>query len=154
MKLPPTLIHSVLASVLIFGMSTTAAEAQSMALSIFGSSQDIIGPDRNPHDIIIPANFVLQAGKPVTVTVVNYDEGPHTIMAPGLNLNQTIKAGMQVGKTIKPVTTTFTFTPMKKGNFRWHCMMPCDTEQHGWAMRSGYGGHGKEGFMAGEIVVR
>ena len=54
---------------------------------------------------------------------------------------------------VTPTTTTFTFTPTKAGVFRWFCTLPCDDEAKYWAMSQGFGGLGKEGFMARFIVV-
>jgi len=130
-----------------------AAAGQSMTIYIFGGSQKIMGPDGKPHDTVVPANFVVKAGTPVTVTVINYDEGPHSITAPDLKLDATIKGGHEVGTKVEPVSTTFTFTPTKKGNFRWYCKLPCDAKHNYWAMSQGFGGPGQEGYMAGEIVV-
>lgn len=80
-------------------------------------------------------------------------EGPHSITAPDLSINQLIIPGNEVGDDVQPVTTTFTITPTKKGVFRWHCIPPCDAGHRGWAMTDGFGGPGQEGFMAGYIVV-
>ncbi|TAM85781.1 hypothetical protein EPN42_14440 [bacterium] len=132
-----------------------AAPGRQLDAVMYGSSLGIKGPDGKPHDIMIPSNFVVKAGTPVTLSVVNYDEGPHTMTAPELGLNATIKAGNEVspGK-IDPVTTTFTFTPAKKGVYRWFCALPCDEKHGAWDMQQGYGGADKENFMAGFIVVQ
>jgi plastocyanin len=124
------------------------------------------GPDGKGHDVFVPSTFAVKAGVPVVVTVVNYDEGAHSIVAAGLGLNVVIKPGIEpkeaagkestaedIGEGVQPVTTTFTFTPAHKGVYRWYCGVPCDAGQNYWAMGQGYGGPGKEGFMAGYIVV-
>ena len=62
-------------------------------------------------------------------------------------------AAKPVGATVRPVTTTATFTPAKKGVYRWFCSLPCYKRQAMWAMSRGYSGPSQEGFMAGSIVV-
>jgi plastocyanin len=124
------------------------------------------GSDAKGHDTLVPSTFAVKVGVPVRVTVVNYDEGAHSIVAPALGLDVTIKPGTEsaeakkqesasedIGEGVKPVATTFTFTPAKAGVFRWFCALPCDAGQHGWAMQMGYSGPDKEGAMAGFIVV-
>jgi plastocyanin len=124
------------------------------------------GADGKGHDTFVPSTFAVKVGVPVQVTVVNYDEGSHSIVSPELGLNVTIKPGIEpkeakskestaedIGEGVKPTTTTFTFTPTKAGVFRWFCSLPCDAGQHGWAMQMGYSGPSKEGSMAGFIVV-
>lgn len=147
---------ALLASAPSFARSSkTAAPAQQLTLYVFRGVEHIMGPDGKSHDTIVPATFVVKAGIPVKLTVINYDESNHSITAPGLNLNLVIKPGKKVGntKTISPVSTTLTFTATKTGVFRWHCNYPCDKGANLWAMGQGYGGPGKEGFMAGYIVV-
>jgi heme/copper-type cytochrome/quinol oxidase subunit 2 len=135
--------------------SVAAASGTQLNAVMYGSKLGIKGPDGLPHDIMIPSNFVLKVGKPVTLTVENYDEGPHSITVPDLNLNLVLKAGKeQADKSVIPVTTTFNFTPSKKGVFRWFCALPCDEKHGAWDMKAGYGGPGQEGFMAGYFVVR
>jgi plastocyanin len=122
------------------------------------------GPDKKGHDTFVPSTIAVKVGVPVKVTVVNYDEGAHSIVAPGLGLNVTIKPGIEpkdvsesakeeIGEGVKPVATTFSFTPKKAGVYRWYCALPCDAGQGYWAMGMGYSGPGKEGAMAGFIVV-
>lgn len=131
-----------------------AATPLKITMYVFGGSQKIVGPDGNPHDTTVPASVVLKAGEPVELTVINYDEGPHTITAPDMNLDLVVKPGIEhADKTVTPVSTTFTFTPSKKGNFRWYCKLPCDAGHGYWAMSQGFGGPDKEGYMAGEFVV-
>jgi heme/copper-type cytochrome/quinol oxidase subunit 2 len=111
------------------------------------------GPDKAHHDMIAPSDFVLRAGVPVTLTIVNFDDGNHTITSPALGLNIMIKAGIdEPDGSIKPVTTTMTFTPKKAGQYRWNCMVMCDGPSH-WAMSAGFDGPGQDGFMAGWFIV-
>jgi len=129
------------------------AADQSLTIYVFRGVQGILGPDGKGHDAIVPANFVVKVGVPVHLEIINYDEGAHTITSKDLGLNIQIKGGKEVGKTVQPVTTMASFTASKKGTFRWYCALACDAGGHGWAMEQGYAGLGKEGYMAGFIVV-
>lgn len=132
-----------------------ASAAQQLSATMYGSKLGIKGPDGQPHDIMIPANFVVKAGVPVMLTVENYDEGPHSITAPDLGLNLIINAGKeQPDKSVLPVRTTFHFTPTKKGVFRWYCALPCDEKHGAWDMKLSAAGPGQDNFMAGYIVVQ
>jgi len=127
-----------------------APATQNVTIYIFGDFSKIaVGPDGKTHDTVVPSGFVVKADVPVTVTVINND----SITAPGLKLDALIKSGREEGDKVIPVTTTFTFTPHKRGSYRWHCRIPCDSTYGYWAMGMGYGGPGKEGFMSGQIVV-
>ncbi|MGH8295959.1 MAG: hypothetical protein ACRETZ_10775 [Steroidobacteraceae bacterium] len=111
------------------------------------------GPDGVHHDTMVPSSFVLRKGIPVTFTVVNLDDMRHSITAPGLGVNIVIKPGIdRRSGGITPSTTTYTFTPIKTGEFRWHCVFPCDMPSH-WAMTASYDGPDRDGFMAGTIRV-
>jgi hypothetical protein len=123
-------------------------------------SMSLMGPDGKPHDAILPSTFAVKSGVPARLVITSYDVMPHSVTAPGLGLNVTIKAGKATGhmgmgemEMVTPVTTTVTFTPPKAGIFRWFCAMPCDDDAKYWAMGQGYSGPGKEGFMAGFIAV-
>jgi heme/copper-type cytochrome/quinol oxidase subunit 2 len=145
---------SIVASIVGFvAQAPAAADSQSLIIYVFGGKEGIKGPDGNPHDTVVPSSFVIKAGQPVNVTVINYDESPHSITSSELGINLMIKPGKEVGDTVQPVTTTFTFTAQKPGVYRWSCVIPCDKGHGMWAMGEGYGGPGKEGFMAGNIVV-
>lgn len=140
--------------------ATQAQQAQPTAnhltLYVMADDMGLVGPDGKHHDSIIPSSFVLKAGEKVVLTIVNYDDMMHSITAPGLNLNVMIKAAKHVAGSDEPapVTTTYTFTPTKKGQFRWNCAIPCDKgDGHGWAMSKGFDGHSRDGFMAGYIEV-
>jgi len=97
------------------------------------------GPDGNWHDAFLPANFSVEAGDVVNVTVYNYDDMPHTFTSSGLGTNETIAAGSEE----KPSKTTFTFdAPSKAGSYEWLCALPCDP----WAMNH-------IGYMRGRVTV-
>ena len=130
-----------------------SAADQSLTLYVFRGAQGILGPDGKGHDAIVPSSFVVKVGIPAHLTIINYDEGAHTITCKDLGLDIQIKPGKEVGNTVQPVTTMASFTPSKKGTFRWYCALACDAGGHGWAMEQGYAGPDKEGYMAGFIVV-
>ena len=96
------------------------------------------GSDGKWHDSFLPANFNVLAGVPTKVTVVNYDEMPHSFTSSALHLNVLIPAAK--GNT--PGTVTFTFTAKKAGKYLWWCNQPCDP----WAMAH-------IGYMRGYVNV-
>jgi plastocyanin len=139
--------------------------AQQLTIYIFRGKEAIPGaPDAKGHDTMVPSTFAVKVGVPVKVTVINYDEGTHTITAPSLGLNALIKPGTEfttapkgAGATellnqVVPGITHFTFTVKKAGVYRWHCALPCDAGANGWAMTADSNGPSKNGFMAGYIV--
>lgn len=147
------------------GRHASARAAQQLTIYIFRGKESIPGAaDAKGHDTMVPSTFAVKVGVPVDVTVINYDEGTHTISAPGLGLNALIKPGTEfttapkgAGATellneVVPGVTHFTFTIKKAGVYRWHCSLPCDAGANGWAMAADRNGAGKNGFMAGYIV--
>ncbi|HZR92431.1 MAG TPA: hypothetical protein VFA44_08505 [Gaiellaceae bacterium] len=142
-----------------------AAAAQQLTIYVFRGKEKIPGaPDGKGHDTIVPSTFAVKVGVPVQVTVINYDEGAHTITAPALGLNAQIKPGTKfttapagAGATellnqVVPRVTHFTFTVKKAGVYRWYCALPCDAGGKGWATTAGSTGPDRLGFMAGYIV--
>ena len=99
--------------------------------------------DGKLHDSYSPADFTVQKGIPVTVTVDNYDTGEHSLTAPDLGLNQVFKGA---SKTTGPSVTTFTFTPTKTGDFTWRCEFSCDGGMDSYSMTH-------PGYMMGTIHV-
>ena len=130
-----------------------AAAAETLTIYIFGGDEGINGPDGKSHEAFVPASFVVKAGVPVTIEFINYSDAQHNFVQPKLDLDLVIDAAKLVGATVRPATTTATFTPAKKGVYRWFCSLPCDKRQAMWAMSRGYSGPSQEGFMAGSIVV-
>lgn len=143
----------------------SAQAAQQLTIYVFRGKEAIGGaPDAKGHDTMVPATFAVKVGVPVKVTVINYDEGTHTITAPSLGLNQLIKPGTEFTKapkgagatellnSVKPGITHFTLTVEKAGVYRWHCAVPCDAGAAGWAMTPSQSGPSRDGFMAGYIV--
>jgi heme/copper-type cytochrome/quinol oxidase subunit 2 len=160
-----SLLTALAAAGLVAATFATAGTAQArqaqpkvnhLTIYVMADDMGLVGPDGQHHDSIIPSSFVLKAGEKVELTIINYDDMMHSITAPGLNLNVMIKPGKDVAGSdqVTPVTTSYTFTPAKKGQFRWHCIIPCDKGNgKGWAMKSGFDGHDEDGFMAGYIEV-
>lgn len=96
------------------------------------------GPDGKWHDAFLPANPVVTADVNTRVTLINYDSGAHSIVAPGLYLNVVVPGAK--GKV--PGRVTFTLDAKKAGRYDWWCEMPCDP----WSMTH-------NGYMRGAIVV-
>jgi membrane fusion protein, multidrug efflux system len=97
------------------------------------------GPEGQWHDAYLPANFSVDPGQKVNVTVYNYDEGTHSFTSTSLGVNEVISGGSET----KPHKATFSFTaPTKAGKYEWWCALPCDP----WAMEH-------KGFMRGEVTV-
>ena len=122
-----------------------------VTLVVEGHSGGNLGPDGKTHDTFIPSNFTVYAGQLVDLTVINYDEGPHSFTSTCLGVNFMIPGRTAVGV---PSVSHFQFTPSSPGVFRWWCSTPCDAGQGGWAMTTGSdGGIGQLGFMAGYVTV-
>lgn len=97
------------------------------------------GPEGTWHDAFLPADFSVQPGTMVKVTVLNYDEGEHSFTSARLGTNVTIAPG----SAKNPAVTTFTFrAPTKAGSYLWYCALPCDP----WAMSH-------DGYMRGVVTV-
>lgn len=95
-----------------------------------------LGPDKIKHDSFTVTDFAVKVGQQVNLTVDNTDEGEHSITAPVAGVNLTIKPGVH----------TYSFTVKEKGRFQWFCIIPCDDDGHGWAMKNA-------GYMSGYITA-
>ncbi|MDA8049344.1 MAG: hypothetical protein M0002_04940 [Rhodospirillales bacterium] len=126
-----------------------------LTVYILPGRQGLPAPNGHRNDSYVPSSFVLKKGVPAVIRVINYDDGLHSMYAPGLGVNTIMMPGKHVGATLQPTTTTFTVTPTKTGLFRWQCTIPCDggINEH-WAMSAGFDGHSQVGYMAGFFVVR
>jgi plastocyanin len=129
--------------------SSTKAGSVTQTMVIVGHSLGATGSDGLRHDTTLGASFTVAQGSKVTVTVYNYDEGPHTITAAKLGLDVTIPGAKDEENGV-PSKTTFTFTAAKVGEYLWFCSLPCDKGQAYWDMKSP---SKKIGFMAGYITV-
>jgi len=117
------------------------ADVLKVTMTVMGSVK--LGPDGKMHDAFTPADFTATQNWPVQVTVYSYDDAPHSVTAPELQLNATIEPSTSKGV---PAVTTFTFTPTAIGKFLWTCVLPCDGDANGWAMAN-------PGFQSGYITV-
>jgi plastocyanin len=140
------------ASVATGSPATAKSKQVYTTMIIVGHALGQKGTDGLLHDTTYGANFSVKKGQRVTVTVYNFDEGPHTITAAGLKLNIKIPGALNEEKGI-PSKTIFSFTATTVGKFRWYCKLPCDAGQGYWAMGRSKGGLGKDGYMAGYVTV-
>jgi plastocyanin len=148
------LLIGAVAALAVFAVASATASPKkatvvTQTMVIVGHSLGAKGSDGLRHDTTLGANFSVPQGAEVSVTVYNYDEGPHTITAPKLGLNVKIPGAKNEEKGI-PSSTTFTFSATKAGKFLWFCALPCDAGQGFWDMKNP---GSKIGFMAGYISV-
>jgi hypothetical protein len=74
------------------------------------------GPNNVLHDAFSVTNFVVHAGRPITLVINNTDSSPHSINAPGIDVNIVARPGVH----------SYTLLVRKTGRFEWSCMLPCD----------------------------
>jgi plastocyanin len=150
------LLGAAAASVAFAVNATTASSAKTTTvyktMIIVGHTLGQKGSDGLRHDTTYGANFSVAKGQRVTVTIWNYDEGPHTFTNKALGLNVKIPGAKNEEQGI-PSKTVFSFRPKKAGTYRWYCSVPCDKGQGYWAMAVTKKGIGRDGFMAGYITV-
>lgn len=96
------------------------------------------GPDGKVHDAFVPAGFTMKLGATYKVTVLNYDDMPHTWTSPALGVN----AWIPTGSKSSPSRTTFVIHPTSTGTFAWYCATPCDS----YSMSH-------DGYMRGHVTV-
>ncbi len=150
------LVGAVVAAAGSASAQQSQPEVQHLTIYVMADEMGLVGADKLHHDSFIPSSFVVKAGQPVELTIVNYDDTNHSLTAPDLGLNIMVKPGKDVAGTdqVTPTATTYKFTPTKKGQFRWHCIFPCDSGSgKGMAMKSTFDGQDADGFMAGYIEV-
>jgi uncharacterized cupredoxin-like copper-binding protein len=129
--------HRMSAVGLFLVITATLAASPAETAPKGASVQIIAGP---PNEFTFqPSQVTVQAGQPVTITLVNKGSLEHDLHIEALGVK------LPVGKTPKdhPLlapskSVTLTFTPTKKGTFEFVCTVP---------------GH-KEAGMKGVIVVR
>jgi plastocyanin len=118
--------------------ASSAPQAPSAArpvdLKIIGSSK--LGPDGKKHDAFTETEFAVKVGQPLELRIDNTDDVAHSITAPVAGLNILIQPGIH----------TYKLLVTQAGRFQWFCIIPCDTESHGWAMQN-------SGFMSGYITA-
>jgi plastocyanin len=135
---------------------TSSYGTNAITLNVVPKAITMSGIDSAMHDAVLPSSWVVKKGETFTVTVINYDGGPHTITAPTLGLNFVTAAGKEdpTTKKVTPTTSTTTFVATKTGVFHWYCNVPCDGPSHLGMEVKGNNGRGYDTIMAGEIVVQ
>jgi heme/copper-type cytochrome/quinol oxidase subunit 2 len=114
--------------------SASTPPAKPISLKIVGGSK--LGPDGKKHDAFTKTEFAVKVGQPLKLKIDNTDDVPHSITAPVVGMNLTIKPGVH----------TYSLVVTQAGKFQWFCIIPCDTDAGGWAMSH-------PGFMAGYITA-
>lgn len=114
--------------------ATTPAVTPSITLSVEGGSKR--GPEGKMHDAFSKTDFEVKAGQPTKLVIDNKDSGTHSITSP--------QAGVAI--MVLPGKHTYTLTAKTAGKFEWVCIVPCDEDTNGWAMRH-------PGYMAGYIIA-
>ena len=122
--------------------------AHTLLIDVFTAKQQIPTPTAGVYTTtMVPARWGIDLGVTTTVTVYNYTASSHTIVAPDLNLNVTLKPGKKIAKRFKgetaaervngivPSVTTFTATGSTQGAYAWQSTKPYDAGK--WGM-SGY----------------
>ncbi len=150
----PVLLGAAVAAALGVSVASASPKATTAheTMIIVGHTLGQKGADGLTHDTTYGANFSVARGQRVTVTVYNFDEGPHTITNKALGLNVKIPGAKNEEQGI-PSKTLFSFTPKKAGTYRWYCSLPCDKGQGYWAMAVTKKGIGRDGYMAGYFTV-
>jgi len=106
------------------------AVASSVTLSVVPEYKP--GPEGEKHDAFTVTEFAVRAGQPQKLTIDNTDTVPHSITAPGA----------QVNIVVMPGTHTYTLEVKQPGRYLWFCTFVCDE----WAMEH-------PGYMSGYITV-
>lgn len=107
---------------------------QTISTKIVGATK--LGSDGKKHDIFTKTNFSVKVGQPVKVTIDNTDDVPHSISSPTAGVNIVAQPGVH----------TYTMVVKSAGKFQWYCLLPCDGDANGWAMKH-------PGYMSGYIVA-
>lgn len=108
------------------------------------------GPDGKLHDSFFALDpTTVKVGQKVTIEVVNYDGGQHSMTFNDLGLNWIIPGKDKASGTPGSFSTTLTLT--RAGRFRWYCAIPCDGGSGRWAMGVSAAGMGQDDFMAGYL---
>ena len=129
--------HAQLATV--SSTAATAAPLDHVTIYMFKKKAKLPGgPDGAYHDEQVPSTWSVRVGVWTEVTMINYDNGEHSITIPQLGLDEIAQAGTKIttpfaGETswetldgAVPTVTTFVFRVSKPGLYAWHCEIPCD----------------------------
>ncbi|HYM46449.1 MAG TPA: cupredoxin domain-containing protein [Solirubrobacteraceae bacterium] len=128
----PVAMHA--AAVAPVAAASAPAAAKVVDLKIIGSYK--VGPDGKKHDAFTKTEFAVKVGQPLTLRIDNTDNAPHSITSPAVGVNIVAQPGAH----------TYTLLVKQAGRFQWYCMLPCDSDAHGWAMQN-------PGFMSGYITA-
>jgi len=112
----------------------SSAPVQVISFSVDGSIKR--GPDGKLHDAYSQTEFNVKAGVPVELKIDNKDESPHSITSPEAGVNIMVVPGVH----------TYMMEVKNPGRYEWKCIIPCDSEANGWAMKHA-------GYMAGYITA-
>ncbi len=141
----------VLQSYLKPSSGPVATTGGSVDLAAVVQANLLLGPDNKTHDAFVPSNFTVYAGQIVNLTVMNFDDMPHSFTSTSLSVNFQIPGTETPGV---PAVSSFQFTPTVAGVDRWWCAIPCDTDADGWAMTTGSDGQPSQiGYMGGFVTV-
>lgn len=120
-------------------IGTKAAPVDHITIYMFRKKSLLPGaPDGKFHDEMVPSTWAVRVGVWTEVTMINYDDGPHSLTIPQLGLDEIAQgaiktttpfAGETKWETLNlavPVVTTFVFRVSKAGLYAWYCKIPCD----------------------------
>ena len=135
------------ATITVAAAQNTAAPSHA-SVTITAIADLRMGPDNDTHDTFVPSNFTVYTGQTVDLTLVNYDDMPHSFTSPSLGVDFAIPPALGDGV---PSVTHYQFTVSQSGSFRYYCVTPCDE----WAMGIDPtdGKIGMLGFMGGYVNV-
>ncbi len=94
-------------------------------------------PDGKFHDEMVPSTWAVRVGVWTEVTMINYDDGPHSLTVPQLGLDEIAQGAFKTApfsgethwETLNaaiPTVSTFVFRISKAGFYAWYCKIPCD----------------------------
>lgn len=118
---------------------TQAAPVDHITIYMFRKKSLLPGaPDGKFHDEMVPSTWAVRVGVWTEVTMINYDDGPHSLTIPQLGLDEIAQGAIKTttpfaGETkwetmnlAVPVVSTFVFRISKAGLYAWYCKIPCD----------------------------
>jgi heme/copper-type cytochrome/quinol oxidase subunit 2 len=117
--------------------STAAAQpavAQTVDVKVVGAAKS--GPDGKKHDIFTKTEYAVKVGQPLKLKIDNTDDVPHSISSPAAGVNIIAQPGVHI----------YTMVVKTAGRFQWYCLLPCDGDANGWAMKH-------PGYMSGYITA-
>ncbi len=126
------------------GAGPVVPPQHTLLIDVFSGKMQIPTPQVGVHSTtMVPARWGIDLGATTTVTVYNYTASAHTIVAPDLALNVSIKPGKKIAKGfagetaaeringVLPSVTTFTVTGTTQGAYAWQSTAPQDAGKWG-----------------------